>query len=331
MPQNIRKWSDVSVAARSRVAVLDGIRPEGPLLPTLREDLAEACRNTDFHDRYVRFRDWVELAPSAVLDRAVAAMRSKGIDPARVYQDLRARTEDEAPEEAEGRRQRARRGLQRRLMTLWRAKTGPEMHFRIRHKLARWDIEGRPRQVAEKFSKHILHCRSCTPPRVRAALWNTAWNRWPTACRFQLRGTASSRCVFGCSPTAEDSIEHYSYCKVIREAHWRHLAIAPNMHGSLLPAWLLAEGAATKEVASRMALGVYATYRSFCTQRHSQTARREDLVDMFGQYVREGAMNHPGAEAALNKIWTRAAPETGREEQQTSRRRRLGVAAPLGR
>ena len=49
-------------------------------------------------------------------------------------------------------------------------------------------------------------------PSVISSILHTHWNSWCTRRRFQQPGT----CLFGCSLLAEDSLEHYSSCPLIR-------------------------------------------------------------------------------------------------------------------
>jgi len=141
----------------------------------------------------------------------------------------------------------------------------------------------------------------------RAAVISTAWNRWATERRFQRRAGTGNRCVFNCGAGAEDTIEHYRYCKVVREAHWRHLRVRPDDSGSLLPAWILGRGGGDKLGRARAAMGTYATYRLYNAQKHGRHTRfteKEDIVDAFGQFVREGALRHPACERALLLAWS---------------------------
>ena len=103
---------------------------------------------------------------------------------------------------------RARTSLQRTICKDLRQRRKGEAHHRIRGKLKRWELQGLPRQQADDFQKHLKQLQSLVPPRVRAAVLNTAWNRWTTERRFQRRDEATCRCVFGCPPEAEDSLEH---------------------------------------------------------------------------------------------------------------------------
>ena len=105
-------------------------------------------------------------------------------------------------------------------------------------------------------------------------------------------------CVFGCPPAAEDSLEHYCRCPVLRAAHHRHLRLLPPREGTLLQGWLLGAESGTAADSTRWALGAYASYRSYCTQKLG-------VSDLFCQYLREGASGHTTAERALATAWVR--------------------------
>ncbi len=183
--------------------------------------------------------------------------------------------------------------------------TRKSQHFCIRHKLARWHVTGLPRTTAEEFQKFLQDMVPNTPPRVRAAILSTAWSRWATERRLQRRDGVNNKCIFNCKPEAEDSIEHYQYCTVIREAHWRHLRLQPDASGSLLPAWVLGRGLHDKQDKTRAAIGVYATYRLYNDQKFNKRLTKEALMDAFGWFAREGVLRHPKAEETLMNTWAR--------------------------
>ena len=60
-------------------------------------------------------------------------------------------------------------------------------------------------------------------PRVAAAVWGLAWNRWCTARRFQKK----DRCMLGCG-RGEDSAEHYMGCSIARKVGWAVLKLPEN-------------------------------------------------------------------------------------------------------
>ena len=49
--------------------------------------------------------------------------------------------------------------------------------------------------------------------------------------RFQLRGWSTNKCLFKCSSTAEDSVEHYCRCPVVRRVSEKlfHISYAPEL------------------------------------------------------------------------------------------------------
>ena len=99
------------------------------------------------------------------------------------------------------------------------------VHFRIRHKLARWSLPGLPRAVADTFESRLRRLRELVPPRVVAAVFGTGWNRWCTARRFQQRASVRNVCRLGCGGAAEDSVEHYSRCAAVRRFHGASLRL----------------------------------------------------------------------------------------------------------
>ena len=120
-------------------------------------------------------------------------------------------------------------------------KEAPDPTNRIRHKLASFKLgtplrhphvqltvrQATPAWISEK-ALHSLHVLGqLVPPRVTSAVFSTMWNRWVTSRRFQQRASTSNRCVLGCSPNAEDSVEHYANCPFTQELGSRYLCLKP--------------------------------------------------------------------------------------------------------
>eukprot|EP00973_Karenia_brevis_P043040 5959638-Karenia_brevis.AAC.1 len=61
--------------------------------------------------------------------------------------------------------------------------------------------------------------KSKAKPAIRASFLRALWNGWPTS--YRMRTCANAKpvrpCVLGCSPAAEDRIEHYAVCPIL----WR--------------------------------------------------------------------------------------------------------------
>ena len=116
----------------------------------------------------------------------------------------------------------------------------PDASARVRHKMGRWKLhsdqpimnmpgELTPAWTCTRALSNLRRLHHIVTPRVSAACWGTLWNRWTTARRFQQRQSAKNRCVFSCSPRAEDSIEHYAFCPHI----WQRLRLPSNLCNGL--------------------------------------------------------------------------------------------------
>ena len=111
---------------------------------------------------------------------------------------------------------------------------------------------------ADRFEKHLCFLSQQAPPRVTAAVLSTGWNRWCTARRVQKRGSVLNICQLGCPGDAEDSLEHYARCPIVRDCHRIVLSI---QEAWLLPCWLGTEGSNPGVCPIRAVVGAYATYR----------------------------------------------------------------------
>ena len=129
------------------------------------------------------------------------------------------------------------------------------------------------------------------------------WNRWTTSRRFQQRWTVQNRCLLGCPGEAEDSIEHYAYCRTVWAAARRALALGSPDPGDGVPRFLLASStlvmAPPRCDHARVALLVYATYRATNAARPLGGYSAEFAEDAIAQYVREGAR---GCRAVLRLV-----------------------------
>ena len=65
-----------------------------------------------------------------------------------------------------------------------------------------------------------------------------------------------------------------------------------------------------KKEKTRAALGAYAALRAYNLQKHGAAVPKEKVHEAFGQYLREGAMGHDGAETALATTWANTRGDT---------------------
>ena len=171
----------------------------------------------------------------------------------------------------------------------------------MRSKLLRWEVPVFPRARAERALRLLPRPRTLVPPRVMAAVIRTWWNGWVTARRFQQR--CGSRCIFGCG-AGEDSVEHYSMCKVLWAFSAGFLGMQPAPHpAQRRAAFLLLDGTQVSDcVLTRSAVRMAAAYFVHCRVRHV-SASCAAAAEMLPQAAREAVRGHPRATAALDGWW----------------------------
>ena len=96
---------------------------------------------------------------------------------------------------------------------------------RVRGKVERWNLPPNRRTAAERVLRRQIARKGKVAPRVEAAVFSTIWNRWCTARRHQNRAECHNRCLLGCGGYAEDSIEHYCRCQVVKQFHAKSFKI----------------------------------------------------------------------------------------------------------
>jgi len=72
-----------------------------------------------------------------------------------------------------------------------------------------------PQKLATAAAKHLRWISKRLPPRVHIACCRFQFNGWHTGTRYQKRD--STRCMFCKSDGAEDSIEHFVFCRSIQD------------------------------------------------------------------------------------------------------------------
>ena len=178
---------------------------------------------------------------------------------------------------------------------------GNEVHFRMRHKLKRWDIRLFPRVRADRALHMLARLNGLVPPRVSSAVFRTLWNGWITSRRFQRNGS----CVFGCR-CGEDSIEHYSVCKHVWDFSSRYLRLHPppgDVHLRRRSFLILDEaGRGENTTLTLSALRVAAVYRAYLLTVHGDYSA-EVAREMLPQTLRHAVRGHPEAMKATRIVW----------------------------
>jgi hypothetical protein len=179
------------------------------------------------------------------------------------------------------------RGFQSAVTDIIKAKLAPyNAEDRIRRKVKRWRFHDPPAHVANRILANIKTIGQKCRPCVVAMFFRTIWNGWPTTARMRnipgAKGT--SKCVLGCSQTAEDRIEHYLLCPKA----WSVLQ-KPRPHGAgfveaqrCLQTMLLAQKGLDDSDKCCIAIAVYAISRTVQTMRsHPHLREPERLISLF--------------------------------------------------
>ena len=179
---------------------------------------------------------------------------------------------------------------------------------RMREKLARWHLTVQPRVAAQRALRTLETFRILATPRISNAVLSTLWNRWTTARRFQ----RTQACCLQCASEAQDSIEHYACCPLIRTAALALLRLEIRPWPAALGDFLLVTDPPCQDPSVdlhrrrlRMAIIVTAAYRTANSARQCVPTTPAETGDMMRQAVWEAVRNHPGAETELNQVWSR--------------------------
>jgi hypothetical protein len=99
-------------------------------------------------------------------------------------------------------------------------KLGPyNMENRIRCKIDRWRFLDPPGHVAARLCKRFRILQKGASPAVTANFLRALWNGAPTSRRMRsMPDFVHRNCVFDCTKRAEDSLEHYCKCPILKEA-----------------------------------------------------------------------------------------------------------------
>ena len=164
-------------------------------------------------------------------------------------------------------------------------------------------IQRTPNWHARCAQQRLVELASLVAPRVHAAGFGASCNRWCTRRRFQLTG----QCRLCRERHTEDSIEHYPFCSRVKELGTRHLRLVSSSHINVHTFTCTNPLVGSRELLTRTALMIYATYRAINHQRHaSSPLQGEDLYRAMCQWVVEGARGHKRSCQVLAKMWTQS-------------------------
>jgi hypothetical protein len=281
------------IRARGQAAMLRTYYFENWEKP-IREEVKELTQieaRTEQHDRSIHWRNWYRRSFPKGLQQNKEQLTAKGIS-MQVIKSKLCPGKDPRKE-----RDKFRAEFQREVAKANLPHFLDNWHKRVSHKLVRWKLPGNRHHHADKVSQNLHKLGKLVAPRVAAANWGLAWNRWCTARRFQGRAP----CVLGCG-NGEDSIEHYWCCAVVKEAGKRMLRIEAE-HNLRKSCMLGAARFSNDDEQTCWALLVYGVYMT--TNATRQHGEQSGKVQELMQHIRQAVEGHKRSSACLNSRWCR--------------------------
>ena len=164
---------------------------------------------------------------------------------------------------------------------------------RIRQKLVSWRLYGIPAHLENRILRNFALLRRWCHPRILTVYFRSIWGGWVTDERMKSliakTGGKCRSCVLGCG-YEQDMVEHYGRCRV----YWEFLS-QPLGTGLGLPVALrsgetflwLSENSDEDKV--RLALGMYALYRTVQTLRHAEGNAQLDCKKLMKIWIKKAA------------------------------------------
>jgi hypothetical protein len=302
-------------SAQVRTALVEAMNTGGLDVNSRASLLRHLLQSAEFLGRRRIWQHWYDQSHLFVLEAAVRRFDALGTPSKRLLKPCKVERSSTKQ------RHKLGAGFQKAVRKHIIKRTMPDSEERMRSKLKRWHLPGLPRVVASRALAGLKALRSLVPPRVSAAVLSTMWNRWTTARRFQRR----ARCTLGCSLSAEDSIEHYSRCPVVRTVASNRLGMY-DTGASFLPLFnLVADELRSEPRKSRLvraAVLTYATYRSTQTARYAGGLTTERAAEYMVQYIKEAVRGHAVATRLIDSWWSDERQGATTTHQQQSRHHR---------
>ena len=241
---------------------------------------------------------WYANCHIHVLDRARSEARQLGVSLDLVCVTLRNNPSNVPRTNCEA---RFRRLFQRCAYQLLLAREGYNAEHHFRRRLQRWLVPGAPPAgtLARRGLNRMQTFFRLVAPHVAIVVFRAWFNGWCTARRFQDR---SSRCVLHCCRlTAEDSIEHYAFCPIVKDFALTS-GISQQAHCPLL-SFLALEGVPDEDHQTLQILLLYAVYSATNVCRkllNEQPHRLEvDRHDLLMQFAKQATFGHAKSRKVL--------------------------------
>jgi hypothetical protein len=218
-------------AAKLRTAYFESMGGAAPWDSTRKAtQLREALVDTERSRERDEWSSWYQSSFALQLDAALTAAADIGIHPRIIFSDLVRKHFGSgcniaaATMKAKGEFQRS---LYAALLNHPRHK--PNHDTRIRRKLKIWKLDIPAGVLSRRYAQNQHRLSGLVQPRVHAACWRAAWNGWCVDYRFRNLSKRwwTKPCVFNCSPTADNRIEHYCSCSHVVRFAFKYLGLTP--------------------------------------------------------------------------------------------------------
>jgi hypothetical protein len=252
----------------------------------LRRSFQNDRHRTPFLYRAALWRTWLDCHIPTVMADHLEDMQRKGLG----YSDLRRSVVGDVFGPLDRRLEhKLRKSTQSWMVKGLQRDTLYDAHRRMKDKLCRWHQPGLPRRLATRVLRQLNQLRKLCQPRIVSASLSTIWNRWTTERRMTHLGGHNRGCLFGCSSTAADSIEHYFSCAVVRRWRDQRLPHCVRDHG--LQHALLISRMSDAQLKAQGLL-TYVVYRTTNHIRHSTTLHTRPGPDYVRHFMSQ--MLHEG-------------------------------------
>jgi hypothetical protein len=294
----------MAFAAQVRVATWEAATAGGLRVKERARTLRELFNNADYIGRRRAWPNWYANSHILTLENAVSKFEALGTPVNALINDLAG---GERQPWSENRTNSIKRHFQQAALRVILMARQPHAEDRIRHKQSRWKLQGLPGANARRVLRRLDLLKSLVTPRVSAAVLSTIYNRWTTARRFQRRTQSCNHCVLGCPGGAEDSIEHYARCHVVRSFGLSFLNFSFS-HADALEDFVLAGAdirwSENMKDLTMLAILIYSVYRTTNTARVQGRVSSTIAKQMLGQFVKEAVRGHPISAKVVDQAWS---------------------------
>ena len=114
---------------------------------------------------------------------------------------------------------------------------------------------------------------------------------------------ACSICMLGCGGEAEDSLEHYAYCKVVHAAARKFLRIHVDIKDAKDWFFLNGSNEEDEDCLRGLALLHYTTYNATNHYRHNGVPETKRAEEALEQYLKNAVEGHAESTSYLDNRW----------------------------